>query len=126
MKVKIIFSLVILLLAGCADHARQPIQKETSRFLSQKTVENRVNNASISTAQWKSTPFDNHIQQASSRYDVDETLIKAIIQVESNFRPEVISKSNAVGLMQIKASTAGRDVYQNRGKARQGSQQQLN
>ena len=53
------------------------------------------------------TPFDEHIKQASARYGVDETLIKAIIQVESNFRPEVISKSNAVGLMQIKASTAG-------------------
>lgn len=125
MKVKIIFSLVILLLAGCADNARQPVQKETSRFLSQKPVENRINNASISTAQWKSTPFDTHIQQASSRYDVDETLIKAIIQVESNFRPEVISKSNAVGLMQIKASTAGRDVYQNRGKAGQPTTAQL-
>ncbi|EEG83558.1 transglycosylase SLT domain protein [Proteus penneri ATCC 35198] len=94
-------------------------------FLSQKPINSRINNASISTAQWKATPFDNHIQQASSRYNVDETLIKAIIQVESNFRPEVISKSNAVGLMQIKASTAGRDVYQNRGKAGQPTTAQL-
>lgn len=125
MKSKIIFSLGILLLAGCADNTHQTAQRESPRFLNQKTTDNRVNNASISTAQWKATPFDSHIQQASSRYNVDETLIKAIIQVESNFRPEVISKSNAVGLMQIKASTAGRDVYQNRGKAGQPTTAQL-
>ena len=115
----------MLLLAGCADNTHQTAQRESPRFLNQKTTDNRVNNASISTAQWKATPFDSHIHQASSRYNVDETLIKAIIQVESNFRPEVISKSNAVGLMQIKASTAGRDVYQNRGKAGQPTTAQL-
>ncbi|SPZ01854.1 membrane-bound lytic murein transglycosylase [Proteus mirabilis] len=37
----------------------------------------------------------------------------------------MISKSNAVGLMQIKASTAGRDIYQNRGKAGQPTTAQL-
>lgn len=125
MKIKILFSLGILLLAGCADKNHPPIQKETTRFLNTKSTESRVNNASISTAQWKSTAFDNHIQQASARYDVDETLIKAIIQVESNFRPEVISKSNAVGLMQIKASTAGRDIYQNRGRKGEPTTAQL-
>ena len=105
MKTNIIFPLAILLLAGCADPNHQTAKKETPRFLNSQPVEHRVNNASISTAQWKNTPFDEHIKQASARYGVDETLIKAIIQVESNFRPEVISKSNAVGLMQIKAST---------------------
>ncbi|HEK1868542.1 TPA: transglycosylase SLT domain-containing protein [Proteus mirabilis] len=125
MKTNIIFPLAILLLAGCADPNHQTAKKETPRFLNSQPVEHRVNNASISTAQWKNTPFDEHIKQASARYGVDETLIKAIIQVESNFRPEVISKSNAVGLMQIKASTAGRDIYQNRGKAGQPTTAQL-
>ncbi|QAV24418.1 transglycosylase SLT domain-containing protein [Proteus hauseri] len=125
MKRKIVFSLCILLLAGCASDNKQSVQNSSTRFLKAKPIENRVNNASISTAQWKATPFDSHIQQASARYDVDETLIKAIIQVESNFRPEVISKSNAVGLMQIKASTAGRDIYQNRGKSGQPTTAQL-
>ncbi len=55
----------------------------------------------------KTPLFDEHIKQASARYGVDETLIKAIIQVESNFRPEVISKSNAVGLMQNKGIHSG-------------------
>ena len=122
MKTNIIFPLAILLLAGCADPNHQTSKKETPRFLNSQPVEHRVNNASISTAQWKNTPFDEHIKQASARYCVDETLIKAIIQVESNFRPEVISKSNAVGL---KASTAGRDIYQNRGKTGQPTTAQL-
>lgn len=125
MKVTVLCSVGILLLAGCADNSHQTSQKGTQRFLNPPPIENRVNNASISTAQWKATPFDSHIRQASTRYGVDESLIKAIIQVESNFRPEVISTSNAVGLMQIKASTAGRDIYQHRGQSGQPTTAQL-
>ncbi|MDX7990368.1 lytic transglycosylase [Xenorhabdus sp. psl] len=71
------------------------------------------------------TPFDGFIEQAARRYGVDEMLIKAIIQVESGFRPEVISKSNAVGLMQIKASTAGRDAYKMKGRSGQPTMREL-
>ncbi|HEM7147181.1 TPA: transglycosylase SLT domain-containing protein, partial [Providencia stuartii] len=60
-----------------------------------------------------------------SRYNVDETLIRAIIEVESNFRPDVVSKSNAIGLMQIKASTAGRDAYRYQGKSGEPSTRDL-
>ena len=93
MKTNIIFPLAILLLGRvCGSPITKRRKKRTPRFLNSQPVEHRVNNASISTAQWKNTPFDEHIKQASARYGVDETLIKAIIQVESNFRPEVISK----------------------------------
>ncbi|OAT21614.1 transglycosylase SLT domain-containing protein [Proteus myxofaciens] len=125
MKIKVLLSLGLLVLAGCADKHHQSHRNESPRFLSDNAINNRVDNASISTAKWQATPFDSHIQQASARYNVDETLIKAIIQVESNFRPEVISKSNAVGLMQIKASTAGRDIYQYRGRSGQPTTAQL-
>ncbi|CBJ89884.1 lytic murein endotransglycosylase E, membrane-bound (fragment) [Xenorhabdus nematophila ATCC 19061] len=71
------------------------------------------------------TPFDGFIEQAAKRYSVDKTLIKAIIQVESDFRPGVVSKSNAIGLMQIKASTAGRDAYRLKGKSGQPTAREL-
>lgn len=55
-------------------------------------------------------------EQAARRYGVDRKLIEAIIIVESGGNPSRVSRSNAVGLMQIKASTAGREVYRFRGK----------
>ena len=71
------------------------------------------------------TPFDEFIRESAARYSVDEALIRAIIEVESNFRPEVVSKSNAIGLMQIKASTAGRDAYRYQGKSGEPSSRDL-
>mgnify|MGYP000497199808 CR=1 FL=1 len=40
-------------------------------------------------------------------WGVSPRLITAIIAVESGGNPTLVSKSNAVGLMQLKASTAG-------------------
>lgn len=50
-------------------------------------------------------------QQAGQAWGVSPRLITAIIAVESGGNPTLVSKSNAVGLMQLKASTAGREVY---------------
>ncbi|AGB84171.1 soluble lytic murein transglycosylase-like protein [Serratia sp. FGI94] len=61
--------------------------------------------------------FDSAIADAADEYDVDAKLIAAMIQVESGFNPAAISRSNAVGLMQLKASTAGCDAYQFKGKS---------
>lgn len=46
---------------------------------------------------------------------VDPHLITAIIAIESGGNPNAVSKSNAIGLMQLKASTSGRDVYRRMG-----------
>lgn len=59
--------------------------------------------------------YDHYIHHYAKNYNVDAALVKAIIQVESNYNPNVISKSNAVGLMQLKADTAGKDAYRLKG-----------
>ncbi|AHI55236.1 lytic transglycosylase domain-containing protein [Listeria ivanovii] len=41
------------------------------------------------------------IQTAATKYDVPEALIKRVIQVESNFNPNVVSSAGATGLMQL-------------------------
>ncbi len=46
---------------------------------------------------------------------MDPQLITAIIAIESGGNPAVVSKSGAVGLMQLKPSTSGRDVYRRMG-----------
>ena len=52
------------------------------------------------------------VDEYAQQFDVPKDLVFAIIEVESAFNPRAVSKSNALGLMQLKASTAGRDVYQ--------------
>lgn len=64
-------------------------------------------------------------EQAASNYGVDQKLVDAIIAVESGGNPGAVSKSNAVGLMQIKASTAGREVYRSQGRHGQPSKSEL-
>lgn len=61
--------------------------------------------------------YDDVIEDAADDYKVDPKLIAAIIQVESSFNPEAVSPSNAIGLMQLKASTGGCDAYRYKGKS---------
>lgn len=61
-----------------------------------------------------SWPFRHHISGASSKYGVDPMLIEAVIQVESGFDPNAVSKKGAGGLMQLMAATAKRYDVSNR------------
>lgn len=56
------------------------------------------------------------VQKASKKYNVNKSLILAIIQIESSFKPNAVSNSDAVGLMQIVKKTAGADVFRLKGK----------
>ena len=64
-------------------------------------------------------------EQAAQEWGVSPRVITAIIAVESGGNPSLVSKSNAVGLMQIKASTAGKDVYTRMGWGGQPSTSEL-
>lgn len=49
--------------------------------------------------------YTDHIKKYSEEYDVDPTLVYAVIKVESNYNPEAKSQMNAHGLMQILPET---------------------
>jgi membrane-bound lytic murein transglycosylase C len=57
------------------------------------------------------------VRQAARRYGVDESLILAIMQTESSFNPYAVSRSDALGLMQVVQHSAGRDVFRAQGKS---------
>ncbi len=50
--------------------------------------------------------YSEYVEAYSNEYGVDSLLVYAIIKAESNFEPDVVSKSNAVGLMQLMDTTA--------------------
>ena len=52
--------------------------------------------------------YDTYIRQAASLYQIPEELVRAVIQVESNFDPRAVSTANARGLMQLIPETAER------------------
>ena len=45
------------------------------------------------------------VSRYSEQYDLDPYLVTAVINVESNFRPDAVSHKNAIGLMQISEKT---------------------
>jgi soluble lytic murein transglycosylase-like protein len=52
--------------------------------------------------------YDEHIRQAAALYQIPEDLVRAVIQVESDFDPRAVSPANARGLMQLMPETAER------------------
>lgn len=59
------------------------------------------------------------VEQAAERHKVDPQLVRAVIQVESNYNPGAVSSKGAVGLMQLIPATAQRFGVQNPYNARQ-------
>lgn len=90
----VIYQLMFKLLERSADSAGN-----TSATLS-KTDQTKIGNA-VSTGK-----FEDLIQQAAARYDVDPNLVKSVIKAESNFNPNAVSPAGAQGLMQLMPGTA--------------------
>ncbi|HHH28195.1 MAG TPA: lytic transglycosylase domain-containing protein, partial [Polyangiaceae bacterium] len=52
--------------------------------------------------------FDAFIREAAALYRLPEAFVRAVIRVESNYNPQVVSHAGASGLMQLMPATAAR------------------
>ena len=121
MKSKLLL-LTVLTLSACSQHPTQTTEVPTtssSKFLLDPQTIAKPGKV-ITDDHWS-----HYTEDAASHYGVDPKLVSAIISVESGGNPKVVSHSNAIGLMQIKASTAGRAVYQATGRRGQPSGHEL-
>lgn len=53
-----------------------------------------------------SEDIDRFIQEAAARHKVNPNLVRALVQVESNYNPNAVSRKGAMGLMQLMPATA--------------------
>lgn len=70
-------------------------------------VVEKIDNALLS-----SIGLERVVEAAANEGGVDSVLALSIAKVESNFNPNAISSSNALGLMQLKMDTAVKDIYE--------------
>jgi len=54
----------------------------------------------------KKTKYDAYFKAAAKKYNVSESLLKAIAKAESNFNPKDVSSAGAMGIMQLMPETA--------------------
>jgi soluble lytic murein transglycosylase len=66
----------------------------------------REGNARLSSPGLSANSYEGLIRSASSRYNIDADLIRAIIKVESDFDSTARSQKGATGLMQLMPETA--------------------
>lgn len=114
--VAIIFSLVGFLIGSLTSHgsdkATEPEAETETEILIYGQYDGRIFNGEMSM-DWGGdlnfvpldVPMDEDLQEfifyLSAGYNIDFTLVMAMIQQESNFQADVISSSNDYGLMQI-------------------------
>lgn len=50
--------------------------------------------------------YDSIIRAAAARYQLPQSLLRAVIHTESNYQPHAVSRAGAIGLMQLMPKTA--------------------
>jgi hypothetical protein len=72
----------------------------------QASVRQDPENAPTAAGLMAATPYGEVIAAVSEAHGVDPMLVRALIQVESNYRPRALSHKGAMGLMQLMPATA--------------------
>lgn len=82
--------------------------RATERSATKRAPRRSASNAGQSSTEPRDRRYDAFIREAAALYRLPEPFIRAVIKVESNYNPTVVSHAGACGLMQLMPRTAAR------------------
>ena len=90
---------------------KDPSTGASVRYVDVATKAEETSSASESSkvtdsSSMKKTKYDKYFKEAAIKYDVSESLLKAIAKAESNFNAKAVSSAGAMGVMQLMPATA--------------------
>jgi len=90
---------------GVSCYTDTPFGKEAKKVIKENTNSTPVQQlAKIDSG--GTTNYQRIVHEKATEYNIDPSLIKAVIKIESNWNHRAISRKGAIGLMQLMPSTA--------------------
>ncbi|HAM51293.1 MAG TPA: hypothetical protein DCP92_11625 [Nitrospiraceae bacterium] len=83
-----------------------PLKKNAVRIMRTQTAPVDTKDKVQAKAEIKNKEFHGIVKEKSAKYNVDPSLVHAVIKAESNGNPYAVSKKGAQGLMQLMPTTA--------------------
>ncbi len=95
---------------GTGNEPDRPLRRAVRHSLSFDLFRS-FHDGSLGNERLRQLPYGDAIRRVADRHRVDPLLIAAVVEAESGFDPQAVSRRGAVGLMQIMPATAAiRDV----------------
>lgn len=88
---------------GVACYTDAPLNKKAERIIRTGPAEIQKNNQSEMKAQ---KDFHSIVMDKANKYEIEPSLVHAVIKAESNGNPSAVSRKGAMGLMQLMPTTA--------------------
>jgi len=111
MRAPLVFAVIAALATSATAQVQLIVRPDGKKVISNF---GGLSSAHASDLKWlakqrnRRSPYDPIIDRYAVAYGVDPVLVRAVIQVESDFNPQCISNKGARGLMQLMPETAKR------------------
>src|SRR4030042_1427328 len=91
---------------GIICYTDAPFGKKANRVIKEKADTTPVQQQTARTDSKGNTDYHGIVYEKAAVYNIDPSLIKAVIKTESNWNSRAVSRKGAIGLMQLMPATA--------------------